>query len=145
MAKTSVNIKLSVNAEALHKDQKNPLNHIDFSDNQDGDKYDDPVDKSTFDSIVDSNQMVTWEAIDNSGMGHLAIITKIEFKDPPDGFFEREPYSLAGDWIAVLGENNTEKNLEAKYTITFDSGYRGDPQYVIDPKLQIRKKEIGNN
>ena len=144
MADTSVDILIKVNAEELHKDQKNPLNHVDFSDNQPGDKYDDPRDKSTFDSIADSNQMVTWEAVDNSGMGHLAIITNIEFKDAPKGFFEREPYSLAGDWIAVLGENNTDKNIEAKYTITFDSGYRGDPQYVIDPKLQIRKKGIGN-
>jgi hypothetical protein len=139
MSETSVNILLKVNSEELHRDQRNPLNHIEFIDNQPSDTYDDPRDKSTFDSIADPGQMVTWVAEDISGMGHLAIITNIEFKDAPEGFFEREPYDVGdGEWIAVLGENATNHNIAAKYTITFDSGYRNDPPYVIDPKLQIK-------
>lgn len=141
MSVTSVNIKLSVNAEDLHKDQNNLLNHIELADNQPSDKYDDPRDKSTFDSIAESNQMVVWAAEDVSGMGHLALITNIEFKDAPEGFFEKAPYDVGdGEWVAVLGTNNTNRNLEAKYSITFDSGYRGDPLFVIDPKLQIKKR-----
>jgi hypothetical protein len=141
MASTSIDILLSVNAETLHLDQGNPLKHIEFSDNQPSDRYDDPEDKSTFDSIADSNTWITWNTRDTSDMGHLAIITNIEFQDVPEGFFQRAPYSVSdGSWVAVLGENNTDHNLITKYTITFDSGYRGDPPYVIDPKLQIRQK-----
>lgn len=142
MSDQSVNILVTVNAEDLHLDQKNPLNHIDFSDNMPNDGFDNPNDKSTFDSIADSNQMVTWNIGDVSRMGHLAIITNIEFKDVPEGFFQKAPYDPGGgSWVAVMGDNKTNNNLAAKYTITFDSGYRGDPLYVIDPKLQIRKKE----
>ena len=141
---SSVDILLSVNAENLHKDQKNLLNHINFSDNQPNDRYDNPIDKSTFDSIAESNQMVTWDARDTSDMGHLALITNIEFSNVPEGFFEKAPYDVGdGSWVALLGENKTDKNLEAEYTITFDSGYRGDPLFKIDPKLQIKKKDIG--
>jgi hypothetical protein len=140
MSNQSVDIKLTVNAEALHLDQSNPLKHIDFSDNIPSDRYDNPNDKSTFDSIADSNTLVSWRAEDNSNMGHLALITNIEFENVPDGFFQKPPYDVGdGSWVAVLGNNNTAHNLEAKYTITFDSGYRGDPLYAIDPKLQIRK------
>ncbi|WP_152604787.1 hypothetical protein [Psychroserpens jangbogonensis] len=139
---TSIDILVSVNAEDIHKDPDNLLNHVDFSDNQPSDKYDDPRDKTTFDSIADSNQMVTWNIGDVSRMGHLALITNIEFKDVPEGFFQKAPYDPGGgSWVAVMGDNKTNNNLAAKYTITFDSGYRGDPLYVIDPKLQIRKKE----
>jgi len=140
MSDHSVDILLSVNAETLHLDQKNPLKHIDFTDNQASDHYDNPDDKSTFDSIADSNTFVSWRTRDTSNMGHLALITNIEFQNVPDGFFEKPPYGVGdGSWVAVLGNNTTGHNLEAKYTITFDSGYRGDPLYVIDPKLQIRK------
>ena len=141
MSDQSVAIKISVNAESLHLDQSNPLKHVDFSDNQPSDHYDDPNDKSTFDSIADSNTLVSWYAEDTSNMGHLTLITNIEFEDVPEGFFKKPPYGVGdGSWVALLGENNSAKNLEAKYTITFDSGYRGDPLYVIDPKLQIRKR-----
>ena len=146
MADTSVDITLSVNAEEIHKDPANLLKHIDFSDNQPDDRYDDPYDKTTFDSIADSKKLVSWNARDTSNMGHLALITDIKFEKVPDGFFEKPPYDVGdGSWVAVLGENNTDKNLVAKYTITFDSGFRGDPLYTIDPKLQIRKKDIGTN
>lgn len=140
MSEKSVDILLSVNAEDLHNDQSNVLGHIDFTDNQPSDHYDNPIDKSTFDSIVDSNTLVSWRAQDISNMGHLALITDIRFENAPEGFFAKPPYDVGdGSWVAVLGQNNNSKNLEAKYTITFDSGYRGDPLYVIDPKLQIRK------
>ncbi len=140
MSDQSVNIKLSVNAEALHLDQTNPLKYINFSDNITSDGYDNPNDKSTFDSIADSNTLVSWRAEDNSNMGHLALITNIEFKDEPEGFFAKPPYDVGdGSWVALMGNNDTNRNLEAKYTITFDSGFRGDPLFVIDPKLQIRK------
>lgn len=140
MSDQSVDIKLTVNAEALHLDQKNPLKYIDFSDNIPGDRYDDPNDRSTFDSIADANTLVSWRAQDNSNMGHLALITNIQFENVPAGFFAKPPYDVGdGSWVALLGDNKTSQNLEAKYTITFDSGYRGDPLFVIDPKLQIRK------
>jgi len=141
MGDQSVAISLTVNAEELHKDQSNLLKHIDFSDNIPSDGYDDPRDKRTFDSIADSNTIVSWNARDTSNMGHLALITDIKFGKVPEGFFEKPPYDVGdGSWVAVMGDNNTDKNLEAEYTITFDSGYRGDPLFTIDPKLQIKKK-----
>ncbi len=147
MANTSVDILITINAEELHKDPNNPLKYVEFSDNVPGDKYDDPRDKSTFDSIADSQQWVTWDIQDNSGKGHLAIINKIEFSNLPEGFFEKAPYDPGdGSFVAVVGDNKTDHNLIAEYTITFDSGYRdGNSTFSIDPKLQIRKKDIGTN
>lgn len=140
-ADTSVDILLTVNAKNLHSDQKNPLKYVEFTDNQPEDTYDNPNDKSTFDSIAKPGQMVVWNAMDNSDEGYLALITNIEFRDVPEGFFAKPPYSVGdGSWVAVMGDNPTNQNIEAKYTITFDSGYRGDPLYIIDPKLQIKKR-----
>lgn len=140
MGTQSVDVTITVNAELLHNDQSNPLKYVDFKDNIPTDHYDNPNDKSTFDSIADPSTLVSWNISDVSGRGHLALITNIEFKDPPDGFFEKPPYDVGdGSWVALLGSNNTNHNLVAKYSITFDSGYRGDPYFTIDPKLQIRR------
>ena len=56
MSDQSVNISVTVNAEDLHLDQKNPLNHIDFSDNMPNDGFDNPNDKSVK-YLVDEHQL----------------------------------------------------------------------------------------
>lgn len=141
MAEQSVDISIKVNAEKMHSDRANFMNYVDFSDNIPSDGYDTPGDKTTFDSVADSNTLVSWRAEDISNMGHLALITNIEFKDVPEGFFEKPPYDVGdGSWVALLGSNTTSHNLIAKYSITFDSGYRGDASFTIDPKLQIKRK-----
>ncbi len=140
MENQSVDVRIEINAENMHADRANFLRYLEFSDNVPGDGYDNPIDKTTFDSIADSNTLVSWGIRDNSGMGHLALITNIEFENVPEGFFEKPPYDVGdGSWVALLGNNHTDHNLVAKYTITFDSGYRGDALFTIDPKLQIRR------
>ncbi len=142
MGNQSVAVTITVNAEKMHDDRDNFLKYINFSDNIPSDGYDIPGDKTSFDSIADANTLISWNISDASGREHLALITNIEFKDAPEGFFEKPPYDVGdGSWVAVLGDNNTDHNLVAKYSITFDSGYRGDKLFTIDPKLQIKQKE----
>jgi len=137
----SVAVSITINAENMHTDREGFLNYVNFSDNIPGDGYDDPRDKTTFDSVADENTLVSWHITDKSARGHLALITDIKFENVPEGFFEKPPYDVGdGSWVALLGSNNTNHNLVAKYSITFDSGYRGDDPFTIDPKLQIRKK-----
>lgn len=139
MSKQSVAINITINAEKMHDDRANFLKYIDFRDNIPSDGYDVPGDKTSFDSVADANTLISWNISDASGREHLALITNIEFKDAPEGFFEKPPYDVGdGSWVAVLGDNNTDHNLVAKYSITFDSGYRGDKLFTIDPKLQIK-------
>jgi hypothetical protein len=142
MGNQSVAVSITINAEDMHRDQTNFLKYVSFSDNIPSDGYDIPGDKASFDSIADANTLISWNISDASGREHLALITNIEFKDAPEGFFEKPPYDVGdGSWVAVLGSNDTDHNLVAKYSITFDSGYRGDNLFTIDPKLQIKKKE----
>lgn len=139
MVTTDVGITLTVDVAGLHKDPNNVLKYISLTDNQ-NDGYDNPNDKATFDTICDSNALVSWIAQDE-GTGNLVIITNLKFENVPEGFFAKAPYQVGDDsWVAILGENNTEQNLECKYTIYFNDGERGDKQFTIDPKLQIRKK-----
>ncbi|MAB47261.1 hypothetical protein ACPX19_12560 [Winogradskyella sp. HB-48] len=141
MGNQSVAVSIIINAEDMHRDRTNFLKYVSFSDNIPSDGYDIPGDKTSFDSIADANTLISWNISDASGREHLALITNIEFKDAPEGFFEKPPYDVGdGSWVAVLGDNNTGHNLVAKYSITFDSGYRGDSLFIIDPKLQIRQK-----
>lgn len=142
MGNQSVAVSISVNAEKMHTDRANFLKYVNFSDNIPSDGYDIQGDKTTFDSIADENTLVSWNISDTSGRGHLALITDIKFENVPEGFFEKPPYDVGdGSWVAVLGSNNTNHNLVGKYTITFDSGYRGDQLFTIDPKLQIKKRD----
>lgn len=142
MGKQSVAVTITVDAEKMHDDRANFLKYVTFSDNIPSDGYDVPGDKTTFDSVADGNTLISWNISDTSARGHLALITNIEFQDTPEGFFEKAPYDVGdGSWVAVLGSNNTDHNLVAKYSVTFDSGYRGDALFTIDPKLQIKKKE----
>ena len=132
-------ITLTVDVAGLHNDPNNVLKYISLTDNQ-NDGYDNPNDKATFDTICEPGAMVTWAATDE-GTGNLVIITDLKFENVPEGFFERAPYQVGDDsWVAVMGENNTDENLECKYTIYFDDGVRGDKTFTIDPKLQIRKR-----
>ncbi|WP_243471953.1 hypothetical protein [Winogradskyella sp. MH6] len=142
MGNQSVAVSITINAEDMHRDRTNFLKYIDFKDNIPSDGYDVPGDKTSFDSVADANTLISWNISDASGREHLALITNIEFKDAPEGFFEKPPYDVGdGSWVAVLGDNNTDHNLVAKYSITFDSGYRGDELFTIDPKLQIKKRD----
>ncbi|WP_353779998.1 hypothetical protein [Winogradskyella sp. 3972H.M.0a.05] len=144
MAYTSLNIMLTVDVRGLHNDPNNELKYCTISDNQGG-RLDNPNNKATFDSIADSNTWVTWAGQD-MGTGNLVIITDLQFENVPEGFFYKAPYQVSDDsWVAVLGENNSNHNMECKYTITFDDGVRGDHKFIIDPKLQIRKKLGANN
>lgn len=140
----STTITLSVNANALHNDKENPLSYISFTDDK-GDTYDDPNDKTTFDTILDSSDTVIWKAED-SDSGNGLSITAITIDSAPEGFFSTSPNAQSdGSWKAVVGDNSTKNNLVCEYTITFDDGFVGDAKVPIDPKLQIRKKEVGNN
>lgn len=137
---TDITITLTVDVAKLHSDPSNALNHIQLSDNQ-NDDYDDKNDKSTFDTIADSNALVAWDAQD-MGTGNLVYITDLRFKNVPEGFFSKSPYQVDDNsWVAILGENNTNHNLVCEYTIVFDDGVNGDKEFTIDPKLQIRRKE----
>ncbi|RKE95372.1 hypothetical protein [Ichthyenterobacterium magnum] len=137
-----ISIMLTVDVKGLHNDPENPLKYINLSDNQPSDGYDNPNNKSTFDTIADSNTLVSWSAQDE-GTGNLVIITGLKFEGAPEGFFEKPPYQLGDDsWVAILGTNTLEYNLASEYTITFDDGVRGDREIPIDPKLQIRGKGV---
>lgn len=134
-----ISITLTVDVTQLHKDPSNALKYINLSDNL-KDDYDDKNNKSTFDTIADSNTLVAWNAQD-MGTGNLVIITDLKFVNVPDGFFSKEPYQLGDDsWVAILGDNQTDKNMVCEYTIIFDDGVEGDQEFPIDPKLQIKRK-----
>lgn len=134
----SVKVTLSVDSQDLHNDIEHPLNHLDFSDDR-GDTYDDPTDKTTFDTYLNSNETVTWECVERSNGTKLSI-TNISIDSAPDGFFTSAPAAQSdGTWQATVENNATAANLVCEYTITFNDGITGDADVPIDPKLQIRK------
>ena len=134
----SVKVTLSVDTQDLHNDKSHPLNHLDFSDDR-GDTYDDPNNKTTFDTYLNSNETLTWEAVERSD-GTKLTISNITIDSAPDGFFTSGPTAQSdGTWQATVENNDTGSNLVCEYTITFNDGITGDSDVPIDPKLQIRK------
>jgi len=132
----ATNIKLKIDSE-IHNHLDHAFDFLDFSDDQ-NDTYDEPYNKTTFDSFVDPNGTVTWKAEDMNNGTQLSI-TNIVFDSPPRGFFTSNPSKQKdGTWKAIVGINNSDKPIACEYTITFDDG-QGDTPIPIDPKLQIRK------
>ena len=140
----STKVTLSVDTNALHGDKDNPLNHLDFSDDK-GDTYDNLNDKTTFDTMLNSSDIVIWEAKESKSEAQLGISAITINSGTPAGFFAVSPALQSnGTWQATVGVNTTSENMVCEYTITFDDGIVGDAKVPIDPKLQIRKKETGN-
>ncbi len=136
----SVKVTLNVDANGLHNDRTHPLNHLGFSDDR-GDTNDRPGDPTSFDTYLNSNEVVTWEAKKTDGDLSQLTIVDIQIDSAPNGFFNSTPaLQRDGTWQATVGNNATAANLECEYTIIFNDGITGDSNVPIDPKLQIRKR-----
>ncbi len=135
----ALRITLSVDTNGLKNDKANPLKYIAFSDNK-GDTYDNPNDKTSFDSYLDSDDEIWWTAWDPVTKETVRI-TMIKIDSAPVGFFSLEPQGNTGwSWNATVGTNSSTENMICKYTIFFDDDIEGDIPVPIDPKLQIRQK-----
>lgn len=137
----SVKVTLNVDTNGLHNDKTHPLNHLSFSDDR-GDTNDRPGDPTSFDTFLNSGDVVTWEAIKTDGVISQLTIVDIQIDSASIGFFISTPaLQRDGTWQATVGTNNsTSTNMECEYTIVFNDGIVGDSNVPIDPKLQIRKK-----
>ncbi len=137
----SVKVTLNVDTNGLHNDRTHPLSHLSFSDDR-GDTNDRPGDPTSFDTFLNSGEVVTWEAKESTGNKPQLTIVNIQIDSASIGFFNSTPaLQRDGTWQATVGTNNsTDTNMVSEYTITFNDGIVGDSNVPIDPKLQIRQK-----
>ena len=69
----ATNIKLKIDSE-IHNHLDHAFDFLDFSDDQ-NDTYDEPYNKTTFDSFVDPNGTVTWKNGNQTATGTQITVT----------------------------------------------------------------------
>lgn len=99
---------------------------------------------SSFDTITHSNAVIVWQGKSSDGIDSVHITNVFE-NEGEKNCFQEKPYELKNgkeEWQAIaLNVDDLDEGLECEYSISFTIN-GGKTEYTLDPKLQIRKKDI---
>lgn len=142
-----VTINVIVDVKGLTSDSttsdpsKNTVkNYVELVDNL-GDTDDVKGDSTTFDTKTYAKSKIVWKAQSTDGVDsvHMKGVTS----DDGKSYFSEGPKIKddgSEEWEATAIDNKDDNPIEFQYSIEFTVN-GGSTKYILDPKLQIKKKE----